>query len=273
MRQIALAVLLAAAACPVQSATRSETEELAKALGLPEVVKVMRDEGLVYANDMAEQLLAGRAGASWDLAVDAIYDPAKMQVTVIDTMADMLADTDITPLLDFFTSQRGREIIAYEVSAREALMDTDVEEAAKERLALMRAADSPELRKISRFVEVNDLVESNVMGAMNSNYAFYEGLASGGALGKGMSESEIVADVWAQEDRIREDTDTWVHAYLAMAYKPLSDADLDAYIAISEAPEGQAMNRALFEGFDRMYIEISHALGVAAAEVMSGTDL
>ena len=273
MRGLILAAVTTLQLSTAQAATQSEVEQLTEALGLGELVDIMRDEGLDYAEDIEAQLFPGKGGDAWEEIVSAIYDPEVMREDVIGVMAEDLTQTDLTPLHDFFVSERGTEIIAYEISAREALMDEDIEEAAKARLANMRAEESPELVRIDRFVEVNDLIESNVMGAMNSNYAFYQGLSEGGAFDGTMTESDILADVWAQEDTIRADTDIWVYAYLAMAYQPLSNEDFDAYIAISETPEGRALNRALFEGFDAMYSKISRALGVAAASFMAGEEI
>jgi hypothetical protein len=61
--------------------------------------------------------------------------------------------------------------------------------------------------------------------------------------------------------------------YLAMAYQPLSDADLEAYIAFSRTPEGQVLNRALFAAFDALFNALSRDLGLAAARLMAGQDL
>ncbi len=273
MRPLFLATILGLAVQPAGAATREETEALAAALGLPQIIEVMRAEGLDYGAGMEDQMFPGKGGPAWRASVDTIYDPAMMQATVVNAMVDGLAETEIGDLLAFFSSERGREIIAYEVSARAALMDSDIEEAARQRFLEIRAEDPDALGLIERFVEVNDLVDSNVMGAMNSNYAFYQGLMAGGAFDGSLTDSDVVADVWAQEDEIRSETDLWVHSYLAMAYQPLADADLEAYIAISETPAGQALNRALFEGFDEMYVAISRALGVSAAGFMAGEDI
>ena len=261
------------AATPSWSASRTEVETLAEALGLRDVISVMRAEGLSYGTEMEGDLFPGRGGSGWDAVVDAIYDPEAMHDRVVDIMERDLSDTDASELIAFFTSATGQEIVAFEVSAREALLDPDIEDAAESRLIGMRADADPALDPIERFVEANDLVESNVMGAMNANYAFYVGMIDGGAFGGEITESDALADVWAQEDQIRSDTDIWVHAYLAMAYQPLAEADLEAYIAISETREGQSLNRALFAGFDEMYVEISRALGVAAAGFMAGEDI
>ncbi|MEO1197571.1 MAG: hypothetical protein AAFX45_15570, partial [Pseudomonadota bacterium] len=121
--------------------------------------------------------------------------------------------------------------------------------------------------------EVNDLIGSNLMGAMNSNYAFYQGLNDGNGLPEELTEEQMLTNIWEQEDEVRQETETWVYSYLAMAYQPLSDDDVEAYIALSESDEGRALNRALFESFDAMYSTISRALGLAAAQYIVGQDI
>jgi hypothetical protein len=88
------------------------------------------------------------------------------------------------------------------------------------------------------------------MGAMNANYAFYMGLVEGDAFEEDLTEAGDPADVWSQEAEIRADTEEWVYSYLTLAYAPLSDEDIDAYIALSRTAEGRALNRALFGTFD-----------------------
>ncbi len=248
-------------------------DTLFDALGLPEVLDVMHAEGVAYGADMQDQMFPGRGGPSWAAVVAQIYDTARMSDTVREALDRGLGDEDIDPLLDFFTSARGKRIIGFEVSAREAMIDEAVEEAAEAAYAEMRANENPRLELLEAYVEANDLVDSNVMGAMNSNYAFYLGLIDAGGIGQGMTERDILADVWAQEEEIRLDTETWVYSYLAMAYQPLEDADLEAYVALSETEAGRALNRALFAGFDEMYVAISRALGRAAARFMMGEDI
>ena len=68
-------------------------------------------------------------------------------------------------------------------------------------------------------------------------------------------------------------TGGWLLTFLGLAYQPLSDADLDAYIAFSETPAGQVLNRAQFAAFDALFAEVSHRLGVAAAGHLAGEDL
>ena len=79
--------------------------------------------------------------------------------------------------------------------------------------------------------------------------------------------------VWDQEAEIREDTVIWLFSYLTLAYQPLSDEELQLYIDFSSSQYGQALNRALFAGFDRMFAEISRALGFAAGQLSGAQEL
>lgn len=254
-------------------ALAARIDALYAAMGLPEVLAIMREEGIDYGTEMEGDLFPGRGGPRWAAMVERIYDLDAMDATVRARFDTALEGVDLAPAEDFFGSERGRRIIRLEVTARRALLDDSVEQASLERLDEMIVAGDPRIDALKEFAEVNDLVESNVMGAMNSNYAFYVGLADGGSFFGALSEGEILADVWGQEEAIREDTEEWLYSYLAMAYQPLSDDDLDAYIAFSRTEEGQAVNRALFVAFDEMFVEISRALGLGASQFLSGQEL
>jgi hypothetical protein len=171
----------------------------------------------------------------------------------------------------FFDSAEGRRIVELEVSARRAMMEDAVEDAARADYLQRVGEGDDRLALVEQFVDANDLIEANVVGALNSNYMFYRGLVEGGALE--MSEAEMLDDVWSQEDETRGDTREWLYGFLLLAYGPLEDATLEAYVALSVTPEGRAMNRALFAGFDRMYAEISYALGLAIAREMQSEEL
>ncbi|MEL6516214.1 MAG: hypothetical protein AAFV31_02800 [Pseudomonadota bacterium] len=266
----ALAVTVTA---PAYAQMSPDQEALFEALGLPAIIEVMREEGVEYGRSMEDLMFPGRGGASWSAVVERIYDPSLMREKVAGEIAASLSDEDIGPLLEFFTSERGTRIISFEVSARQALTDPDIEAAANEKLELMRADGDERLDLIEQFVEVNDLIGSNLMGAMNSNYAFYQGLNDGNGLPEELTEEQMLTNIWEQEDEVRQETETWVYSYLAMAYQPLSDDDVEAYIALSESDEGRALNRALFESFDAMYSTISRALGLAAAQYIVGQDI
>ena len=54
---------------------------------------------------------------------------------------------------------------------------------------------------------------------------------------------------------------------------PLSDEEMAAYIAFARTEAGQALNRALFDGFGAAYEDISYALGRTVAHNMLAEEL
>ena len=267
IRLTAAAVLLAG---PATAATEAELDALFEAIGTPRLLEIMRVEGMEQADEMAGDMFGDGAGSFAPLA-SRIYDTDRMARTFRVEFDAVLADADVGPLLDFFGSEQGQRIVSLELSAREALLSPDVEEAA-EQAALTLIDEDPDRRAlIEGFVDANDLIELNVMGAMNASVAYYQGLADAGDMT--LPESDLLAEVWAQEPDIRADTTTWVFAYLGMAYEPLSDDDLRAYTALAASREGRTLNRALFEGFDDVFNEISYLLGGATVRFGQSQEL
>lgn len=270
LRSLTSAVALVSLALPAAAATEDELDQLYEAMGIPELIALMGEEGRQQAGDIETDMLGGRGGAAWQAAVGRIYDEARMAAAFRIDFDAMLGDLDIAPLLEFYATETGEQIVALELAAREAFLDPATEAAAEEAVREMRLDDPDRADLLADFVAKNDLVDLNVMGGLNSSLAFYEGLSAGGF---DMSQSEIMEEVWSQEPFIRDDTSTWIHAYLGLAYDPLTDEELEAYFELTQTQAGRALNRALFEGFDRVFVEISRDLGVTAAGFSLGEDL
>lgn len=253
------------------SAQADDIDVLLDALRIDDTVQIMREEGLVYGAELGAEMLPDVSEDRWQSIVSRIYDPAKMEVLITSEFEASLADVNLEPLVAFFTSDLGVQIIELELSAREAFLDTAAEEAAMDAFEKARADDALLYRQVDGIITDSDLVEFNVMGAMNANLNFYRGLSEGGAIE--MAEDEMLAEVWAQEEDIRADSEEWLGSFLTLAYAPLSEDDLDAYAALYRTPEGQDLNTAIFEAYDRMYDEISYLLGQAVANELQGEDL
>ena len=230
------------------------------------MVAIMQLEGQSYAVELGEEMLPGGYSETWGAMVARIYDKEAMETSVRRGFAAALEGVDITPIETFFDSTMGSTIVNLELSAREAMMDDTIEEEARETARAYERAGDDTFVLIDEFVKAGDLLEANVVGALNSNIQFYRGLVDGGAFE--LSEDQILADVWSQEEQTREETRDWLYGFLTMAYAPLEPGQLEAYTALSKTEAGSAMNAALFEGFDGMYADISYALGLAAARAM-----
>lgn len=267
------AVSLQTAPLLAQGTDTAKIDALFDAIGLPDMVEIMREEGLEYGDTLATDMLPGGTSAQWQNAVSAIYDIEMMTEEVRGAFGEALEGDDIDAMLDFFTSEQGETIIGLEVSARRALLDDAVEEASKENAAIAKMDETPRFLMVQDFIDANDLIESNVVGSLNSSYAFYLGLIDGGAMPAGVTAETALQDVWAQEPDVRNNTTEWVYSFLMLAYQPLSDAELEAYIAFSESDAGQEMTQALFVAFNGMFDDISRALGLASSRFMISQEL
>lgn len=272
MARVLLAPLLALVllvATPLRAGP--DLERLFTAIEMDRLIALMRDEGLAYGDSLAEEMLPGGAGPAWQALVDRIYDTEKMTQVVRAHFTASFGDAATAPLLVFFESKAGQELIEAELETRAAFMSPGVEEGARH---IWREADKTSTRQdlIADYVQANDLLEYNVAGALNANYQFFLGLVEGGAID--MSEEDILTDVWAQEGETRSDTREWLFAYLTMAYDDLPDQTIADYTALSRTPSGRALNRALFAGFDQMYSDLSLSLGLAiASQMVTGEEL
>ena len=258
------------------SVATSRVLQLSSTLQIDGVLSVMRAEGADYGKTLAEEMFSGKGGAAWNKVVDGIYDENTMKALFDKSLVAELGAADPATLKvieDFFGSDRGQRILSLEIEARRALLDPDTEDAAKVNLEKLTAKGDPRLDLIRKFAEANDLIEMNVAGALNANLAFFKGLAASSAVADEMTEDQMLQDVWSQEPTIRSETETWLYPYLALAYQPLSDDDLRAYLAFSELDEGKVINAAVFAAFNVLFVDISGKLGRAAAKQLHGEDI
>ncbi|WP_298835838.1 DUF2059 domain-containing protein [uncultured Roseobacter sp.] len=240
-------------------------------LKVSEVTAILRREGLEYAGELDADMLGGQGGAFLTEQVDRIYDSQRMDERLRTALATGLTDAEKDAAISWFSSDAGGRIVALENAARAAMSDPAVEQAAREAWEQSVDAGDPKVVQVGAYMEDLDLVERNVSGTMTSNYQFLLGLSDGGLLVQ--SQDQMLADVYAQRDEIEADTESWLGAFLLMAYQPVGTDDLKAYIAFSTTDAGKALNSALFAGFDTVFGEISYALGRAVALSAAGNDI
>jgi len=243
------------------------------AFGLYDVLQIMSVEGLDAASDMEADMFPGRGGDAWQAVVTGIYATDGL-IEDFEAAVPMALFTDevIAELDAFATSDLGQRIVAGEIEARRAFLDPGVEETANEMVASAIENEDDRIALLRDFIEVNDLLDRNVAGALNSNFAFFRGLSDAGGLEMEMPEDLMLAEVWGQEPEIRANTIEWLLSYQLTAYSDLSDADLEAYIAFSETDAGAAINAGLFAAFDVLFERVSYDLGRAAAVFIAGEE-
>jgi len=250
---------------------QTRVDELARVLRLTEVATILREEGLRYGQTLETDMLGGDAGQLFRDRIDRIYASDVIARWVRQALDKGLSDTDIAAVIAFFDRPQGQRILSLENSARVAMADPSIEEIARQTYADLADSDDARLAIVSRFIQTNDLLERNVAAALGANYAFLLGLSDGGSDGPG--QEDILAEVWAQEDELREETQSWLYGFLLMAYRPLDEAELVAYAEFSATSAGQSLNAALFDGFDGLYRSISYSLGVVVGQAMGSSDI
>lgn len=255
------------------TSVQRKIDALFVALGLPELLEIMRIEGAAHGDMIAAQVLADRGNPEWDGVVARIYDPDFMTQELRAGFDEELRDSDLDAMLAFFTTQPGKSIVSLEISARRAMLDEAIDAASKDAAAQARGNQTPRYRLISDFIAANDLVARNVAGAMNANYAFYLGLMDGGALPSSMTPDMALLQVWATEADVRASTEEWLEAFLLLALQPVSDEDLARYIAFSQSAAGRDLTAALAVAFEGLFADVSRSLGRAAARFLISREL
>ncbi|MBB93863.1 MAG: hypothetical protein CML68_04560 [Rhodobacteraceae bacterium] len=246
-------------------------DDLTGALRLPELAMLMRAEGVEDANALVADPATGRVPQGDMARLETIFDPEQIQQELRLALAEGLSPEDIAASVDFFDSPAGQALVELELVARSAMVDEDIEEIVRAEWAARRDEDSTQVRLIRRFAQVNDLVERNVTATLTARYHYLRGLAEGA--GNPYDDAQILSRVWSDEPAIREDTEGWLMGYLLLAYGPADPGHLQAYVDFSRTPAGQAVNVALFEGFDVTYGRISYGLGLVTGRATLAQDL
>jgi hypothetical protein len=262
-----IGVLLAA----VPAWSSELVDRMARTMMVEDVTRILREEGVADGRALDDSFLDGQGGAFWEDQIGSIYVPGRIAGVLKQAFADTMTDADIRATTEFYASYPGRKILALENSARQAMSDPDILEHAIEAAKLLEDSGAKIWPQIVEYVDMNDLIDLNVSSTLNASVRFYEGMMQGGVAH--LSEGEILETVWRDRESTVRSTQDWVYAFLAMAYKPLSDEEMRAYLDFSRSEAGQALNRALFFGFDTAYREISFDLGQAIAQFLYSSEL
>lgn len=260
---------------PASFATSApQTYELLQSIGLYDVLEIMSVEGIGNADDMENDMFPGQGGPAWSGMVANIYAQDRL-ITDFEAAWDpeIFDAEELDSLIAYFTSETGMKLIEGEVLARRAFMEDGVEEAANDIYTQRLAEEHPRLEQLDAFISANGLIDLNVAGALNSNFAFYRGLTDGGAFEVELPEELMLAEVWGQEPEIRANSTLWLYSYQLLAYDGVSDEDLQSYIDLSRTDAGRRLNRALFAAFDVVFEDVSYDLGRAASVFMTGDDI
>lgn len=246
-------------------------DRMMKAMRIADTIEVMREEGRRYGKDVAAEMLPGADTDSWQKTVMRIHDTERMRRLIRQGFETALTTAEMLEVIAFYTGDPGTDILALEIAARRAFLDPGIEEQARARHAAEDPEDARLRAQVDQMIADSDLIERNVAGAMNSTMMFYRGMLDGGELD--MTQDDMLADVWSQEEAFRADSESWLGGFLLMAYDPVPEKDLSRYLSFWQSDAGRALNSGLFMAFDRMYEEVSYLMGQAVAHHMQSEKL
>lgn len=269
---LALGLVLAALAGPAR-AEDALHDELMRASGLWR--QVAQFEPLLQAG-LAEAAREAGAGIDWQALGDAAaraFAPERVRAVVRATLAKELSAADARASLDWLHSEIGRRITAIEETAGEVEETRRREEIAAQVLAGLPPERADRLARFARATSVGEYAFRVQLGMA---VAIGRGIAA--AKGAGTGEVEAVRrGLEAQKAQILPQLERQAVADMAVVYGPVSDRDLDAYIAFAESPAGRryhavstrAIEAALTQGAEAL----GRALGSKTAVIRAGPAL
>lgn len=266
MRRLAL-VFLVFFAPHLAFAQSVEERRVLDLVGFAEIVEIMRLEGLADGQSIPQDIMGYEGSSNWDAELQRIYDTesllAELETSFVEAFDWRFAEESIA----FLETPAWQDALSLEVSARKAMLEPGVEEAVLAGAWDEAGRNSARGRLTRRLMAEAEFVEKNVEGSMRSMLAFYLGLMDGG-FDLGISEGDLYSMILSEEDALYDDIDEWLFAVLLMAYDPLEKEQIEEQIEFWQTEAGAALNDAMFEAFDAMFVDLSFQLGVSAAKLL-----
>ena len=244
----------------------TEPTSISEVMKLADLAVLLHKEGLEHGRAIDRDMLGERGGPVWHRQVDKIYAADRISATLARDLEHGLSNSETAQIRTFFSAPLGQRILRLELEARLMMADSVFEERAIGDLGDRAHPGDAVFRSVQQFMQVNDLVDLNVTGALNANYQFLRSFALQG--GGSEPQSEILNSVWADAENVEANVTEWLQAYLLTAYDNLTPQERDAYVSFCRTAAGQALNRELFRSFDSLYQQISRELGKAAAHAL-----
>ncbi len=173
--------------------------------------------------------------------------------------------------LRFFKTGLGKSAREAELTARRQLLTQRISERATDEYHDAQRQRLPRLAQIQRMLAVTDAVELNVRGALKA----YSETSRGFAIAQGSIEDtgESRADTRNLEREMRRDITDWIETLLLMAYKPLTDREVEALITFARTAEAKTMNQLLNATFDSVFSEIAFEIGIITGAGLAGDEI
>lgn len=254
---------------------RQSVQQLWDLLHMIDILPIMQAEAEVQSQQIALTMF-GEPRPGYARQVSEIHDPARVAPMLLQGFSQAVADTPpdlVQAAIAYLETPFGQRVVQLEMDARRVLIDPDADEAARADFHRAWRNGAPRAAMIREMLDGADLVEPNVAAALNATLTFSRGFDIAGGNQVPLNESQMMADIWAQEGEFRIETTDWLLGFMMYAYSPLSDDELRDYTAFSASPEGLALTRLLFSAFEPVIEMTSRQMGQAAAVQMQGRSL
>lgn len=262
-------------AAPSEQISAEMAQSLEDLLGLDALFEILAQEGRDYGEGVGASFFPGRDGAPWQAKVAAIYEPSRLRDAFHAAFEGALAphDARLAPAYEFLASDLGQKIIALENAARAELLDLEAREAAEVQADRLQRNRDKRLRLIRQLILAGDMIDQNVAGALSGQLAFNLGFAQGAHEAQARDREALLADLAGQEPQLRQATLESLVSLMVKAYAPLSDAELQSYIAFTGSAAGQQLSVALALSFEAAVTPALRALGQAAGAISAGKEV
>lgn len=246
-------------------------QDLYDAMYLDDIAEIMQDEGGDYVDSIGISYLEGRSLDRYKEQGHKLYDLAGLQTGLLNGLREEL-DADVAAqVLEFYETEAGQIAAKLEVSARRAISDQAVEDMAEAMVQEARSTQPERIADLLKFIQDLDLVQKNLEGSFNSQFAFLSEISTVRQFG--LDEQTILGLLAEGQSETERNIKQWLMAFTFMAYQPLTDKQFNAYLGMQRSDIGQDLNTALFTVFHDIDTQISRDLGKIVARLLTSQDL
>lgn len=242
-------------------------DDLYAALKFDKVVDIIVQEGRDEAGDVANTYLEPQHHSDFIDKLAAYYEKARIAEQVKDLLREKVTSQDADRALAFYLTESGQLFAGLEVSARAAIMDQGVQEAAIEMAKSAASQEDPKAAQIAKLISDMDWINKNMVSVFESQYAFLIRLAE--VEGFNLNQAAIFDLLSEQENEIRTGINEWLQGFLFMAYAPTTLEQVTEYFAFLNSPTGRVLDAAFFDVFDQIDYGASVLMGTEVAAILS----
>jgi hypothetical protein len=197
-------------------------------------------------------------------AIASAYAAHALRTTVRDQLVATLPAQDAAAVLHWLSSDLGQQITALEAAASSPDAAIKRSDAGTRLLASLPPSRREKLERLAKATFSADAAAAIIVDTMI-------GVSRGLAFGRTGVPAESVEDLkskfQSQKDQFVKVLEPRIVADFASIYQPLSDQELDQYVAFCESPAGHEFALASLDALDKALTEAATRLGQRLADV------